>query len=103
MRADRRLYLDVSMSRLVEECDAAFLLVAKGHEIPAADVKRLGLQVWSNGMVMQGPEPVATAKVWMAGPGVDPIVPNAPLADVVLPVEVIEPAKAKAPRKGKQK
>lgn len=103
MRADRRLYLDVSMSRLVEECDAAFLLVAKGHEIPAADVKRLDLRVVDGRVVQHVPEPVSPA----------------PLADVVLPVEVVEPKQArplshpmpsdtdgplpKAPRKGKQK
>lgn len=60
MIADRRLCLDRSQSRLVEagSVDSAFLLAGKGQEIPAETVKALGLVRWSDGRVMQGPEPV---------------------------------------------
>ena len=55
MRADRSLYLDRSRSRLVGETDpeVAWLLVWKGREIPAEDVKRLGL-IEVDGRVQQG-------------------------------------------------
>jgi hypothetical protein len=54
VNADRRLYLDRSQARLVEESDpaCAWLLVGKGQEIPAEKVKRLGLVV-HEGRVMQ--------------------------------------------------
>jgi hypothetical protein len=47
MQADRRLYLDRQQTRVVEAntVEAAFLLAAKGHEIPAAVIKRLGLEM----------------------------------------------------------
>jgi hypothetical protein len=60
MLADRRLYVSRD-GRLVEEADveAAFMLAAKGHEIPAETVRRLGLWWhWADGRVMQGAEPV---------------------------------------------
>jgi hypothetical protein len=64
MLADRRLYVSRD-GRLVEEADveAAFMLAAKGHEIPAETVKRLGLCQWADGRVMQGAEP-EPASVW---------------------------------------
>lgn len=42
---DRRLYLDASRSRVVEEGDpaAAFLLASAGKELDAATVERYGL------------------------------------------------------------
>jgi hypothetical protein len=63
MLADRRLYVSRD-GRLVEEADveAAFMLAAKGHEIPAETVKRLGLCQWADGRVMQGAEPVVEAE-----------------------------------------
>lgn len=56
--ADRRLCLDRSLARLVEESDpeAAFLLAAKGQEVPHDAVKRLELRL-DNGRVVQGPAP----------------------------------------------
>lgn len=105
LRADRRLCLDLSLSRLVEENtpEAAFLLAGTGQEIPADAVKRLDLRV-RGGRVVQGPEAVTEA---VAEPEADSG-PVAPLADIVHPAGAMaEPArppvtpyeKAKAPRK----
>ena len=60
MIADRRLCVTLD-GRLVEagDLDSAYLLAAVGHEIAPEKVKALGLVVWSDGRVMQGPEPVA--------------------------------------------
>ena len=46
MKADRRLYLDATRSRVVEEGDpaAAILYAAVGDEIDAAEAKRYGLK-----------------------------------------------------------
>jgi hypothetical protein len=59
MIADRRLCLDRSMSRLVEESnpEAAFLLAAKGQEIAFEAVKRLGLSVRDGRVVQPSTEP----------------------------------------------
>jgi hypothetical protein len=99
MHADRRLYLDRTQSRLVGESDpeCAWLLAARGHEIAAADVKRLDLRVWADGTVQQGPEPVVkVAPAWEPKPAV---VSPEPLADVVRPAgampEPIMPPQAK--------
>ena len=45
VRADRRLWLTKDRQRVVEDGDpeAAFLLAAKGREIPEAEARRLGL------------------------------------------------------------
>jgi hypothetical protein len=86
MKADRRLYLDRTQSRLVEEADtaSAWLLAAKGQEIAPAEVKRLGL-VMHEGRVMQGypetspvmPEPaVEMTPEPPAAPEVSPIMPS---------------------------
>jgi hypothetical protein len=58
MIADRRLCLDRRQSRLVEENtpEAAWLLVGKGHEIPASEVKRLGLEMVDGRVQQQVPE-----------------------------------------------
>ncbi len=57
--ADRRLCVDRTWATLLEETspDVAALLAAKGQEIPADVVARMGLVVWSDGRVMQGREP----------------------------------------------
>lgn len=62
MRADRRLYLDRSRTRLVAENapDAAWLLNARGQAIDPVDVNRLGL-VEVDGVVMQQAEAAAIA------------------------------------------
>ena len=88
MLADRRLYLD-RHGTLVAETDpsVAFLLAAKGHEIPAGEVKRLGLQMWSDGRVMQGPEPVVEmAPEPMPEPEPEPEVMEPPVR--IMPPEV---------------
>ena len=53
--ADRRLYLDATKSRVLEDGDptVAWLLCPAGREITAAEVARLGL-VLRNGRVEQG-------------------------------------------------
>lgn len=92
MRADRALYLDASQTRLVTETspESAWFLVGKGHEIPAAEVKRLGLSQWSDGRVMQGAEPKPVPK---------PVAAPAPKAEPVAPA--MQEPKAKAPPKPK--
>ena len=94
--ADRRLYLD-KHGKMVEEAQADFLLAAKGHVIPMAEAKRLDLHVWSDGRVMQGAEPAPEPVVMP-----EPVVPAAPLADVVQPAGKMEEPKAKAPRAPKK-
>lgn len=106
MRADRRLYTD-KYGKLVEEAQADFLLAAKGHEIAPELVKHLDLRVWSDGRVMQGPEPVVEEiKAYLgvvAAPEPAPVVPDEPLADVVRPAgampEPILPPEARRSRK----
>jgi hypothetical protein len=79
MRADRRLCLDRRQERVVEANtpEAAWLLVGKGHEIPAAEVKRLGLVV-HEGRVMQASQvpapqaPESVANNDMMAQGVSP-------------------------------
>jgi hypothetical protein len=58
MIADRRLYLDRSQTRVVEAStvEAAFLLAAKGHEIPVAAITRLGLERVDGRVQQQGQE-----------------------------------------------
>ncbi len=55
LMADRRLYLDQTQARMLEETDAeaAFLLAAKGQAIPRDAVARLQLCV-AEGRVVQG-------------------------------------------------
>ena len=62
------------------------MLAGKGHTVPAADCKRLDLRVWSDGRVMQGPEPEA-------------VVSPAPLADVVQPAGAMPEPDKKRKRK----
>lgn len=54
--ADRRLYLAADEQTVVEEGDArsAFLLCAAGAEVPAPDVRRLGLAA-VDGRIVQRP------------------------------------------------
>lgn len=54
--ADRRLYLTADKARVVEEGDAsaAFLLAAPGTEITPEEVKRLGLSVKDELVVLPG-------------------------------------------------
>jgi enoyl-CoA hydratase/carnithine racemase len=97
--ADRRLYLERTGSRLVAENDpeAAFLLIAKGHEIPAADVKRLGLVV-HEGRVMQASQvpqaplaekaPESVANNDMMAQGVSPAPMPEPEAKRIWPSQV---------------
>jgi hypothetical protein len=83
--ADRRLCLTRHRDRLVEENtpEAAWLLVGKGHEIPAAEVKRLGLVV-HEGRVMQASQvlaekaPASVANNDMMAQGVSPAPEMAP-------------------------
>jgi hypothetical protein len=84
--ADRRLCLTRHRDRLVEENtpEAAWLLVGKGHEIPAAEVKRLGLVV-HEGRVMQAsqvPQPEA----------LESLANNDMMAQGVSPAPMPEPA-----------
>ena len=98
LRADRRLCLDRSLSRLVEETseDAAIMVTAKGDEVPADLVKRLDLRVWSDGRVMQGPEPMPDAP-----PAPEPVAEVAPVE--VAPVEgLVSPAGAMPEPKAKK-
>jgi len=100
LRADRRLCLDRSLSRLVEETseDAAIMVTAKGDEVPADLVKRLDLRVWSDGRVMQGPEPVAEPVVEVVAP--EPAVEVAPVEGLVSPAGAMpEPKAEKLKRK----
>ena len=100
MRADRRLYVDKDWTKLVPEgsAEAAFLLNAPGQDIEAEHVKRLGLEVWADGRVMQGPEPVIAPE-----PEPEAVVSPEPLADVVRPAgampEPIMPPQSKRSRK----
>jgi hypothetical protein len=87
--ADRRLCLTRYRDRLVEENtpEAAWLLVGKGHEIPAAEVKRLGLVV-HEGRVMQASQvpqappaekaPESVANNDMMAQGVSPALESMP-------------------------
>lgn len=52
--ADRRLFLDATRERVVEDgdADAAFLLATPGKRIPGDEVERLGLST-SSGKVKQ--------------------------------------------------
>ena len=95
MLADRTLYLDRSRTRLVGETDpdVAWLLVWKGREIPAEDVKRLGLVLWSDGRVMQGPEPMDPPAV-MPEPAAE-MAPESPAA----PAEPIMPPQSRRSRR----
>jgi hypothetical protein len=88
--ADRRLCLTRHRDRLVEENtpEAAWLLVGKGHEIPAAEVKRLGLVV-HEGRVMQAsqvPAPKAEPKA------LESLANNDMMAQGVSPAPMPEPA-----------
>ncbi len=100
MRADRRLCVDQSGTRLVEANtpESASLLIAKGREIPAEDVRRLGL-VLHEGRVMQASQVPAPAPA-----AVTPEV--APLADIVHPAGAMpEPTRVMPPeskRSGKK-
>ena len=99
MRADRRLCLD-KYGRLAEagSLESAMLLAHTGQEIEPEDVKRLDLRVWSDGRVMQGPEPmpepapvVAPVPVVEPEPAMD--APVAPLEGIVHPAGAMpEPA-----------
>ncbi len=89
LAADRELCLDRSQTRLVEagSVESAWVLIGKGQTIPAAEVQRLGLTRWSDGRVMQGPEPM-------------PMVAPEPLADVVRPAGAMQEPK-RSPKRGK--
>jgi len=97
--------MDASQTRLVEAgaLDSAYLLAAKGLEIPPEMVKRMGLVRWRDGRVMQGPEPVAVPLAVAPEPKSVPVV--APLEGIVHPAGAMpEPKKpeAKAPKKSKE-
>lgn len=102
MRADRRLCLDRSLSRLVEESDpeAAIMVAPKGEEVPPDLVTRLDLQVWSDGRVMQGPEPmVAKDSGINVVDGGDGTAEGAPLEGIVHPAGAMpEPARRRRRR-----
>lgn len=63
LTADRRLWLDATQTKLVEDGDpeAAFQLAAPGYRITAAEAKRLDLHT-HEGRIIQGPVPEAEAK-----------------------------------------
>jgi hypothetical protein len=104
--ADRRLYLERTGSRLVAENDpeAAFLLIAKGHEIPAVDVKRLDL-VLHEGRVMQAsqvPAPKAEPKALESVANNDMMAQGVSPAPEMAPEPKMWPSQAKrAPYKKK--
>jgi len=66
--ADRRLWLDVAKTRVVEDGDpaAAFLYVAEGDEINASDAGRFGLAV-EDGKVILLREPDEAAEEGAGG------------------------------------
>jgi hypothetical protein len=89
--ADRRLCLTRHRDRLVEENtpEAAWLLVGKGHEIPAAEVKRLGLVV-HGGRVMQASQVLAEKALAEKAP--ESVANNDMMAQGVSPAPMPEPA-----------
>lgn len=72
LTSDRRLYLTADKAKVVEEGDlsAAFLLIGKGHVIPAAEVERYGLAERDGRVVLSGskPEPKAAEEPKPAAP-----------------------------------
>ncbi len=96
MQADRSLHMNRSQTRLVEEQspEAGWLLAAKGHEIPADMVKRLGL-VEHDGRVVQACDVPAPE------PEPEPEIVPEPEPEAVADPEPIMPPESKRSRRKK--